>query len=159
MAQDFDFKRSVIRRPAPAVAKPAAKKAPWFLLVAVLGLALVGGALFMQANQTPTETTQTSQPPENPENPAIAATEVQVFDGGSGEAAAATLVGVMLESNINARYAGKTLSIYETTEIWYDEGYSELATKVAAALSDKSPKLTQSKVQGVFTVQVFVGKK
>ncbi|MEX1051792.1 MAG: LytR C-terminal domain-containing protein [Patescibacteria group bacterium] len=177
MAYDFDFKRQptkksspivggnrplsnvpvaipVIRRPA---VKRTAQKARWWLLLIVLAIALLAGGFFMSANRPSGNTTQTEAAVDSPES-TVASGEIQVFDGGSGQQTAEMVVQQLIDGGIIARYAGKTLSTYPITEIWYDQEYGETAQKIAAVLSAKAPKLNQSKVQGVFTVQVFVGK-
>lgn len=158
MPRDFDFKRTPIRRSTP-LNRTAPQKAKWWLLIIVLGLALMGGALFMQANQPASVAGESITPTPSAGSPTITSTEVQIFDGGGGEAAANALIPILSNSSINARFAGKTLLTYEVTEIWYDKDYQQLAQRVAVTISAKTPKLTESKVAGVFTVQVFVGKK
>ena len=170
MPRDFDFKRRPVRTvtqtpPIPVVRRPVlatkttTKKGRWFLLIAILGLGLLAGAFFLRANQPATEPPRTEDSVSVDSGTSIASAEVQVFNGGSGEDIAQALTTQLTDASINAVYAGKTLSSYATTEIWYDEAYGELAEQVATTLSERSPTLTKSKISGVFTVQVFVGKK
>ncbi len=165
MARDFDFKRQptkkplpvpVVRRPAPIA--PTAKRGRWLLLLVVLGLALLAGAFFLSANRPASSTQSTTTATESTTETKTFSTEVQVFDGGSGEAAAKTVAEQLNTAGVTARYAGKTLTSYNKTEIWYDAAYQDIAEQAAVALSDRSPKLTPSKVSGVFTVQIFIGK-
>lgn len=155
--------------------KQAGQKTIWPLLLLVLGLVLASAALYSQyigqvkapATKKPVETK--SQAPSNSATPADATVQsafdnnssllIQVYDSGAGEEATKNVTAALKAAGYDASNLGKSQFEYDKTYVWHTPEYLEEATAASSVLTGREISYKESKIEGVFDVLIYMGKK
>ena len=180
MAKDLDIKprkpissapRATPRSPHPALpTPPETKEVPahtstrtgWIgKLLIILTLLLVVGIityLYYESLQTTSQApTITAQATNLTTTPAEKLT-IKVYDGGSGPTAVESTIQKLKESGYDAENAGKNLTVYDQTYIWYTEDHEKEAKAIATLLNAAPEFIRKSQFEGSFALQIFLGK-
>ncbi|MEX1123928.1 MAG: LytR C-terminal domain-containing protein [Patescibacteria group bacterium] len=162
MARDFDFKSRTVKRPPElqrrqsVARKPKVRQAKWWLVLAVIGLSLVGYAVYRQYS-SPTITTNTDNSSQPDSTTAQTSQRIQVYNGGAGEDVAKQLVAKLIAAGYLASYVGPTLDSYQGAEIWYSPGNGELSKQIIKEITASKIVTHESQIATGYAIQIFLG--
>lgn len=139
----------------------------------IIGLGLLGVALYAQTTKplptlvinTPTAettalatagSTSTSSPTATATN---SQPTIQVYDGGSGESVASSIIKTIKSAGYTTESLGKSQFDYDKTFLYYRSAFATQAEAVAKLLAGRDVTLKESKIEGSFDILIYLGKR